>query len=449
MKIFIVEDDPWYNKLLKHHLSLNPDYDVIAFDSARACIEKLPDKPDLICIDFALPDMLGDALLNKIKLYNSATPVIVISGQDEIGVAINLLKAGASDYIVKDDNTKQMLWNAVHKIGENLQLKKEVESLQNKLEKQYSFEKPIIGQSDAIKKIFKLIEKAVKTNINICISGETGTGKELVANAIHYSSDRKNKPFIAVNMASIPNELAESELFGHEKGAFTGANNRRIGRFEEAQNGTLFLDEIAEMDINLQSKILRALQEREIKRIGGSDVIKIDFRLITATHKDLVKEVEIGNFREDLYYRIMGLPIELPPLRARAIDILMLAKHFIKRFVKENKLQDLSLSEDAKNKLLSHGFPGNIRELKAIVELACVMSDNEMIEANHINFKQTTIQANSQDYWLTEKTLKEFNADIINQFMKHYDGNVLLVAEKLGIGKSTIYNMIKSGEVFV
>jgi len=449
MKIFIVEDDPWYNKLLKHHLSLNPDYDVVAFDSAKACVEKLPDNPDLICIDFVLPDMLGDELLNKIKLYNSATPVIVISGQDEIGVAINLLKAGASDYIVKDDNTKQMLWNAVNKIAENLQLKKEVELLQDKLEKQYIFEKPIIGQSDAIKKVFKLIEKAVKTNINICISGETGTGKELVANAIHYSSERKNKPFVAVNMASIPAELAESELFGHEKGAFTGANNRRIGRFEEAQNGTLFLDEIAEMDINLQSKILRALQEREIKRIGGSDVIKIDFRLITATHKDLVKEVELGNFREDLFYRIMGLPIILPPLRAREIDILILAKHFIKNFVKENKLQNLSLSEDAKNKLLSYNFPGNIRELKAIVELACVMSDNDVIEANHINTKQTTIQANAQEYWLTEKTLKAFNAEIINQFMKHYDGNVLLVAEKLGIGKSTLYNMIKSGEVFV
>ena len=283
--IFIVEDDPWYGQLLRHHLSLNPDYDIRLFTTAKECLSELYHQPDVVCIDFGLPDMSGDKLLTKIKAVNNQLPVVVISGQEEITVAVDLLKSGARDYIIKDDHTKDMLWRSIINIRENVHLKQEVESLKEQLETKFNFEKTIIGQSDALKKSFRLIEKAVHSNINVSITGETGTGKEVVAKAIHYNSERRKKPFVAVNMAAIPKELIESELFGHEKGAFTGALNQKKGKFEEADGGTLFLDEIGELELNLQSKILRALQEREVTRVGGNSSVKFDVRLITATHK--------------------------------------------------------------------------------------------------------------------------------------------------------------------
>ena len=243
-KVFIVEDDPWYGEVLKYHLSLNPDYEVHLFKTARECLDNLNKRPNVVCIDFGLPDMKGDALLKRINQFNRNIPVIVISGQEEIAVALGLLRLGAYEYIVKDDNATELLWNAILRIRENVSLKEEVAELKEQLEQKFSFEKTIIGQSPAIRKTFAVIEKAARSNINVSISGETGTGKEVVARAIHFNSDRKKKPFVTVNMAAIPRELIESELFGHEKGAFTGAVARRIGKFEEAAGGTLFLDEI-------------------------------------------------------------------------------------------------------------------------------------------------------------------------------------------------------------
>jgi DNA-binding NtrC family response regulator len=245
-KIYIVEDDPWYGELLKYHLSLNEDYEVHLFSSAKDCLANLYKKPQVVCIDFGLPDMSGDRLLQQILHTNPHTAVVVISGQEMISVAVNLLKSGARDYIMKDDNTTELLWNSILKIRENAVLRHEVEELKEQLEQKFDFAKSIIGQSSAIKKTFSLIEKAIHNPINVSITGETGTGKELVAKAIHYNSERKKKPFVAVNMAAIPHDLMESELFGYEKGAFTGALVRRVGKFEEAQGGTLFLDEIAE-----------------------------------------------------------------------------------------------------------------------------------------------------------------------------------------------------------
>ncbi|WP_232816269.1 sigma-54-dependent transcriptional regulator [Chryseobacterium capnotolerans] len=295
-KIFIVEDDMFFSEMLKYHLSLNPDHEIIAFDTAKDCLSGLYLNPDIICIDFGLPDMKGDVLFKKLKEAQPSVPIIIISGQDDIETAINFLKSGAHDYIVKNEHTKEMLWNSILKVKETISLKKEVEELKEELEKKYSFEKNIIGQSDAIKEVFKKISKAVKTNINVSITGETGTGKEVVAKTIHYNSDRKNKPFVAINMAAIPKELIESEFFGHEKGAFTGALSKSSGKFEQADGGTIFLDEIAELDINLQSKLLRALQEREVTRIGGTQKIKFDARLIIATHKNLAEEVKKETF---------------------------------------------------------------------------------------------------------------------------------------------------------
>lgn len=442
--IFIVEDDPWYGQILQHHLSLNPDYALELYTTGKELLNNLHRKPDLICIDFGLPDMSGDKLLKEIKAQNKDLPVVVISAQEEISVAVELLKAGAKDYIIKDDHTKDQLWKSIIHIRENLSLRQEVEELKEQLGQKYSFENSVIGQSDAIKRTFKLLQKAISSNINVSITGETGTGKEVYAKAIHFNSDRKKKPFVAVNMGAIPKELAESELFGHEKGAFTGATGTKIGKFEEAQGGTLFLDEIGELDLALQSRLLRVIQEREVVRVGGNKPIKIDIRLISATHKTLPEEVKTGRFREDLFFRIVGLPIELPPLRQRDQDIIILAKHFMDEYAKFNKTKPLTLTDTAKSKLRKYPWPGNVRELKAVIDLACVMADGKVIRAEDLTFYEI---ANTTPYSIQEKSLKAYESEIITHYLKKYQENVLLVAEKLDIGKSKIYNMIKSGEI--
>ena len=390
-KIFIVEDDPWYGELLKYHLSLNADFEVVLFTSPILFLDQLYRKPDLITIDYNMPEMNGDKLFDHIKSFNNTIPVIVISGQNDIGIALNIIKQGAVEYIIKDDHTKDVLWNSVNRILENAVLKQTVEDLKVQLETKFDFEKSIIGSSASLKKSFQLIEKAIKSNINVSITGETGTGKEVVAKAIHYNSARSKRPFIAVNMAAIPRELVESELFGYEKGAFTGANTQKKGKFEEANGGTIFLDEIAEADLNFQSKLLRVLQEREISRVGGNDTIKLDVRIITATHKNIAEEVRAGRFREDLYYRLMGLPIELPTLKQRGNDILILAKYFADMYALENKCPIFTFSQEAKDKLMKHHYPGNVRELKAIVDLACVMSDSNVISEPDITLPTNPI----------------------------------------------------------
>ncbi len=445
-KIYIVEDDPWYGEILAYHLSLNPDYKVYRFESGKECLANMSAKPDLVTIDFSLPDMQGDELFKKIRETNPNVPVIIISAQEEVSVAVNLLKIGVNDYLVKDEATKDLLWNSIVRIRETQSLKKEVEHLREELGQKYSFQKTLIGQSENLKKVFTMMEKAVKTNINVSITGETGTGKEVVAKAIHYNSERKKKNFVAVNMAAIPKELVESELFGHEKGAFTGALARKAGKFEEAIGGTIFLDEIAEMDLSLQSKMLRVLQEREVVRVGGNETVKLDIRLIVATHKNLAEEVKKGNFREDLYFRIMGLPVELPPLRERGNDILILAKHFAETFAKENKLGTIQFTKEAKEKLLKYHFPGNIRELKAVIDLSVVMCENNEIKPDDITFASTK----RDDFFIPEdKSLRQHTCDIIKHYLKKNNNDVIATAKALDIGKSTIYKMIQEGELSI
>ncbi|HEY8734796.1 MAG TPA: sigma-54 dependent transcriptional regulator, partial [Puia sp.] len=350
----------------------------------------------------------------------------------------------AFDYIVKDDDTKDRLWNSILHLREISTLKQEVESLKKQVGRKYDFSQIIVGNSEPMEKVFALIEKASKTNITVSITGETGSGKELVAKAIHYNSERHTLPFVTVNVAAIPKELLESEFFGHEKGSFTGAVTRRIGKFEEADKGTLFLDEIGELDINLQAKLLRVLQEREITRVGGNSVLPINVRIIVATHKNLLEEVKNKTFREDLYYRLIGLPIMLPPLRERGNDIAILAKNFVDAFCKENKITRKSISSEAQQKLIAYPFPGNVRELKSIMELAVVMSDEENILPEHITLNSST---SINDLLNRETTLKEFESQIIQHYLDKYNKDVLLVARKLDIGKSTIYRMIQNGEL--
>lgn len=439
-KIFVVEDDEWYNRLLVHTLSLNPDYEIHSFSNGKDCLANLHQQPDVVTLDYRLPDMKGLDVLRQIKEINDDIQIILISEQDDIEVVVTLLQNGAFDYIVKSKDVRERLLNTVSNIRQGSNLKKEIVSLRQEVRKKYS-DQTIIGNSGATLKVFDLIEKAIRTNITVTISGETGTGKELVAKAIHYNSSRSKQPFVPVNVAAIPKDLIESELFGHEKGSFTGATFRRIGKFEEANGGTLFLDEIAEMDFSLQAKLLRALQEREITRIGSNTPVKTDCRIIIATNKDLLEEIRKGTFRQDLYYRLYGLPIELPPLRDRGNDVIILAKHFIGEFCNENKMTVKTLTADASARLLSYSFPGNIRELKSVIELAVTLADQNEITADHIILNKGQ---NLFDTILNEElSLREYDLRIVRKFLEKYNNNVRLVAEKLDIGVATIYRMLK------
>jgi transcriptional regulator with PAS, ATPase and Fis domain len=303
----------------------------------------------------------------------------------------------------------------------------------------YSFSNLIIGQCPPLKSVFALMQKALNNNISVSIYGETGTGKDLVAKALHYNSARNKYPFVAINVSAIPADLIESELFGHEKGSFTGAVAQRIGKFEEADKGTLFLDEISEMDMNMQSKMLRVLQEREIIRVGSNKEVKIDVRFITASNKDLAALVKEGTFRMDLYYRLMGLPINLPPLRERGSDILLLANYFVKLFCKENKMPLKALSSPAQKKILAYNFPGNIRELKSIIELSVILSEGESILPDDIQIQTSQEGKNILDL---ELTMEEYNVRILTHFLKLYNKNAVLVANKLDISRATVYRMI-------
>jgi DNA-binding NtrC family response regulator len=439
-KIFIVEDDKWYGELLLHHLSLNPEYEIEIFDSGNDLIKNLYKKPSVITLDYSLPDIKGAALLKRIKEHHPDIPVVMISGQEDISTAITLLKEGAYDYIVKNEETKDRLWRTMKNIRDSQVIKNENIQLKEELIKKYEISNTIIGNSPSIRQVFILIEKASNTNISVSVTGETGTGKELVARAVHYNSARSKNPFVAINLGAIPRDLIESELFGHEKGSFTGANTRRIGKFEEANKGTIFLDEICELDFNLQSKILRVLQEKEITRIGSNTPIKIDSRVIVATHRNLAEEVRLGNFREDLYYRLLGLPIKLPPLRDRGNDILLLTKYFADAFSIENNTQVVSFTTAAQRKLLEYSWPGNVRQLKAIVELAITMSNEQVIDADDIAFDDIRTVSN---FFSDELSLDDYIYKIIHYYLERNDQNVVETANLLKIGKSTIYRMFK------
>ncbi|MEO0311237.1 MAG: two-component response regulator [Bacteroidota bacterium] len=441
IKIFILEDNDFYRELIKYNLSLIPDYEVHTFGTGRELLDNLHKNPHIVTLDFVLPDYTGDELIQKIKNYNNNIHVIVISEQRDIRTAVEMLRKGAFEYITKDEETRDHLLHAINKIVDKLVLQSEVALLRKELDKKYEFENIVQGRSESIKKVYDLMTKAVNSNINVSISGESGTGKEVVAKAIHYHSTKKNKPFVAVNVAAIPKDLLESELFGHEKGSFTGATATRIGKFEEADGGTLFLDEIGELDISLQAKLLRVLQEKEITRIGSNKVIKINCRIIIATHKNLLEEVKKNNFREDLYYRLMGLPIHMPSLRDRSSDILIIAKTLLDSFCRENMgTTKLSFTPDAQEKLLKHYYPGNIRELKAVIELAAVLCNGHLIEPHDIRF-ESAASINALTY--EETTLEEYTMKIIKYFLEKYNDNVVTVAKKLDVGKSTIYRYIK------
>ncbi|HNR20341.1 MAG: sigma-54-dependent Fis family transcriptional regulator [Bacteroidetes bacterium] len=387
-KIFIVEDDAMVASLIKQALTKNQDHELFHFESAEDCLNSIHQNPDIVTIDYHLPGMNGLGLMRKIKDYNSAIMCVLVSGQDSLEVVVDSYKNGATDYIIKNDNLFVNIENAVKNLTMNVVLRRENDMLKDQIIDRHRYSN-ILGTSNAVLRVLKLIQKVEKSNMMVLVTGQSGTGKELVAKALHYNSPRSRKNFVTVNMSAIPEELIESELFGHEKGAFTDARERRIGKFEEAHEGTIFLDEIGEMPLSLQAKLLRVLQEKEVQRIGSNKTIKLDFRMVAATNRNLAIEVKEGRFREDLFYRIQGFLIHLPPLCERGDDSLLIAKNFLEEFCKNNKMNSITISKDASKFMLGYAWPGNIRELKAVIERAAILAENGSIEVDDLMFVQS------------------------------------------------------------
>lgn len=384
-KIFIIEDDVMIASLMKQTLSKDGEHELHHFQNAEDCIQNLYLKPDIISVDYNLPGMNGHELMEKIKTYDQSIMVIIVSGQENLEVVVSTYKKGAHDYIMKNDNLFVNLENSIKNLNMNVTLRREVEFLKDQIIDRNRYSN-ILGNSNSTLRILRLIQKVEKSNIMVLVTGQSGTGKELVAKALHYNSQRSRKPFVIVNMGAIPEELIESELFGHEKGAFTDARDKRIGKFEEANDGTIFLDEIGEMNMSLQTKLLRVLQEKEITRIGSNKTIKLDFRMIAATNRNLAQEVKDGKFRQDLFYRLQGFLIHLPPLKERGDDIILLAKSFLSDFCKSNRMEQISIAKDAIKYMMDYDWPGNIRELKAVIERAALLSENNTIQKEDLTF---------------------------------------------------------------
>jgi DNA-binding NtrC family response regulator len=443
MKVIIAEDDKYYSNYIKYSIKLAGDHEIICCSSSVLLFKTVTENTDLVFLDYHLEDTDGLINFSKLKSKYPKTEIITISGQQDIDVAVKLLNKGAFEYIVKNEEAKNRIVHATQRLSKQKELESTIINLEGALSSKYNLKSVLISRDKSFEPIYKLIDKAARSNINVSIYGQTGTGKELVAKSIHYNSERKNEPFIAVNLSALSENLIESELFGFEKGSFTGANERRIGRFEEAKEGTLFLDEISEVPLHIQVKLLRVLQEREISRIGSNKTIPIKCRIICASNKDLKKEVEASNFREDLYYRLIGLPITLHELRYRGNDILHLTRHFLDIYSKENKTERFSITQAASDKLEKYHFPGNVRELKSIIELACVLSDDNIIQEENIQIRESKVEMNILE---SEYTLKQINDNIIRSMLARYNNNVRLVADKLGIGKSTIYRLIQEND---
>jgi len=437
-KILVVDDEAIMRESLRDWLS-DIGHQVITAENgpqALGIIEKM--KPSIIISDLVMPGMDGIELLKRAKEISPGIEVIITTAYGSIPTAINAMREGAYDYLEKPfcpEKTELLISRLVkHKglIDENI-------SLHRKLEDRYRFEN-IIAKSSKMQQITELIKVVAKSNATVLIIGDSGTGKELVARALHSQSYRKDKPFVAVSCAALPESLLESELFGHEKGAFTGAHNQRKGKFEIANRGTLFMDEIGEMSANIQVHLLRVLEEKEFTRVGGNELIKVDVRFISATNKDLKTAVANGQFREDLYYRLNVVTIELPPLRERKEDIPLLAQHFLKKFAVENQKEITGFSPKATNFLLKYEWPGNVRELENAIERSVILAQNSCIEVTDLP-QGNLLKAGSL---LRGQTLEDLEKNHILDILTQTQGNYSQAARILGISRMTLYNKVRA-----
>ncbi len=384
-RLFVVDDDKHYARLLSYRLDKPKDHEVQVFHCGEDALDALEaSRPDIVFLDIMMPGIGGMETLRRLQLFSPDLPVVMISAQGTADVAVEAMKGGATDYITKGQDDLVKLDVVVNRLKESVRLAREVAHLRAEVAKKYGMDE-IVGDSPAMERVYQLVRKTLRGNLTVAIEGESGTGKELVARAIHFNSDPppgepEVGPFVVVNCAAIPKELMESEFFGHEKGSFTGAHARHIGKFEQADGGTLFLDEVGELDLGLQAKLLRALQTREVTRVGGDKTISFECRVISATNRSVLEMVRAGTFREDLYYRLFQFPVALPPLRARGNDVLLLAQGFLEDYLTSHpQFKGKRLGADAVRAILEYPWPGNVRELKSTVERAVLIADSDEI----------------------------------------------------------------------
>jgi len=449
INILVVEDKESFREYIKETLKV-VGFQVFEAGEAKGAIETFNEKSiDIVLLDLRLPGKDGILIAKEIKKIDNTIPIIIITAYGTVENAVKAMKLGVYDFIEKPVDPDRLVhlvnraWKEQRILRENIILKEE-------LSKNYGFSN-IIGRSKEIKEVAKLAQKVAKSDTAVLLTGESGTGKELFAHAIHNMSPRKKNPFVAINCAAIPGELLENELFGSEKGAFTGAFKRKIGKVELADSGTLFFDEVGSIPLHLQPKFLRFIQEKTFTRLGGEQTTKVDVRIIAATNKDLKSEVRRREFREDLYYRLSVFPIEIPPLRKRKEDILLLAEHFINNFVNELRKGKMELASKTKKLLESYPWPGNIRELQNIIERAVILTEGNVINPEDIGIKESMKGLNKEIEITEDMSLKEARKvgqeiaekKLIRSALLRTSGNKSRAAKILGISYKTLLERIK------
>jgi DNA-binding NtrC family response regulator len=426
--------------------ALDERYDVYVAEDAKAAMELLEREPfDVMLTDFRLPNEDGMKLIARAKSLAKPPICILMTAYGSEELAVDAMKRGADDYIVKGRLQIDELEMRIARALKQQNLETENVSLRQQLDSKFGLEN-IVGESPAMKEIFEIVQQVAPTRATILITGESGTGKELVAKAIHQLSPRAKLPFVTVHCAALAPTLLESELFGHEKGAFTGAHERRIGRFEQAQGGTLFLDEIGEIDATIQVKLLRFLGERTFERVGSNKTLTADVRLLTATNKNLEELVKAGKFREDLFFRLHVVDIHLPPLRERAGDIPLLAQNFLREFAEENAKSVKDFTADALEALMSCRWPGNVRELRTAIEHAVVLCRGERISVRDLppSVRGGTVgrAAEGQPFQRNDLTVKEAEQQLIMRALKETNGNRTVAAKKIGMSRRTFHRKL-------
>ncbi|WP_321394477.1 sigma-54 dependent transcriptional regulator [uncultured Desulfuromusa sp.] len=439
-KIMIIDDEDGLCRMMAAVL-MDEGHAVRTFNNPLEAIELFrPNIWDLVISDIKMPGINGLEVLQKIKEIEADIPVIVITAFATVEMSIQALRKGAYDMLTKPFEPDELLFRVRNALSHN-QLKTENQKLRQELNGKFNFDN-IIGASTGLQHLLDKVEKVSVRDTSVLISGESGTGKELIAQAIHYNSPRKERAFIAINCGAIPDSVMESELFGHKKGAFTGADADKEGLLKAADGGTLFLDEIGNLPLNIQKTLLRVLQEQEFRRIGDTTATKVDVRLISATNSDLEKEIEKGTFREDLFYRLNVINLHLPPLRQRRPDIPLLAAHFIVEQNKKFKTNITGLSPEAQQAAIEYSWPGNIRQLKNVIEACITIETETQISITTLaQFIETDgTLADSDDY---NKALAHFEIDYLRQLLSSVDGNIEEAAKKASMNMATIYRKLK------
>ncbi|HKK45299.1 MAG TPA: sigma-54 dependent transcriptional regulator [Balneolaceae bacterium] len=442
--ILIADDEPEIRESLGIVLE-DEDYNCTVVKDGELAIKAMEEASyDIVITDLKMPKVDGLGVLEYVLQHSSETLTIIITAHATVETAIQALRKGAADYILKPLDFDVVLIR-IESLLEHKNLVQENKYLREQIDQEYNFNH-IIGESPAMKKVYKMVERVSQATSNVLITGASGTGKELVARAIHFNSPRKNKPFLAINCGAIPENLVESELFGHKKGAFTGATADKEGVFVAANGGTVFLDEIAEIPLNLQVNLLRVLQEREVKPVGSNQTLGFNTRIISATNKDLEEEVEKGNFRDDLYYRLNVVELSLPPLQDRREDIPLLAHHFLQKYSKELKRNLKGITSEAMSVMMAYQWKGQVRELENVIERAVLLSDNEYLSVDDLPGAIRNVTG-AENYEMDSNKLDEavqvFEKHHIQSILKRTDGNKSEAARLLGIDPSTLYRKME------